>query len=99
MDHDSNRHLLAAAVILAIYSGGCASLAHGFRQQIEVDSQPPGARVLVGEKHVGITPVSVSSRVVTRTRLSGWKRKGSSVRSSASNAESASGSHSTSRPV
>lgn len=59
MDHNRDRDLLAAALTLAICSGGCASLAHGSRQQIEVDSQPRGARVFVGEKHVGTTPVSV----------------------------------------
>ncbi len=56
MNHQPS--LVLAAVVL-VCSSGCATVAHGFRQKIDVDSEPSGAQVFVDGKPAGETPVSV----------------------------------------
>ncbi len=56
MNHQPS--LVLAAVVL-VCSSGCATLAHGVRQTIDIDSEPSGASVLVDEKPAGVTPVSL----------------------------------------
>ena len=45
--------LLLTAVLLA---DGCASIHHGRSQVVLVESEPPGARILVGGEPAGVTP-------------------------------------------
>ena len=45
--------LTLTAVLLA---NGCASMHHGRSQVVLVESEPPGARILVGGEPVGVTP-------------------------------------------
>lgn len=45
------------AVLVA--SVGCASMHHGRRQSVTVESEPPGAAVYLGERHIGVTPIDV----------------------------------------
>ena len=41
---------------------GCATVAHGVRQEVVVTSEPPGAAAFVNDVPVGMTPVRVSLR-------------------------------------
>ena len=45
--------LILIAVLLA---NGCASMHHGRSQVVLVESEPPGARILVGGEPTGVTP-------------------------------------------
>ena len=45
--------LALSAVLLA---NGCASMHHGRSQVVLVESEPPGARILVGGEPAGVTP-------------------------------------------
>ena len=47
---------LAAAVVL---SAGCATFMNGPTQRVAVASDPPGARVFVGDEPAGVTPTFV----------------------------------------
>lgn len=47
---------LAVAVVL---SAGCATFMNGPTQRVAVASDPPGARVFVGDEPVGVTPTFV----------------------------------------
>lgn len=47
---------LAAGLVDSV---GCASIHHGRRQQITVESEPPGAAVYLGDRYLGPTPVEV----------------------------------------
>lgn len=51
--------LLLAALML---STGCATVAHGVRQEVVVTSEPSGAAAFVNDVPVGITPVRVTLR-------------------------------------
>ena len=59
---------IAAAVVVLISAPGCATIAHGTRQEVSVTSEPSGARVFVAGQEIGVTP--------TQTRLS---RKGGKI--------------------
>ncbi len=61
----AGKRLLAAPVLIAAVAaaGGCASLHHGGgTQRTTVASDPPGARLYVNGRPVGITPVDVVLR-------------------------------------
>jgi len=66
------------AIVSLLVAIGCASIAHGSRQAIEIRSSPPGARVLIKGRDTGITPAVVSvkrkdSSVVLRLEKDGYK--------------------------
>lgn len=70
----------AAYVILGAIavSAGCATMAHGTRQNVIVKSDPPGARVYVGEKALGMTPLVADfwrgdGKLVLRFELDGYE--------------------------
>ena len=65
----------AAAVFCAT---GCATMAHGTRQNVIVKSDPPGAQVYVGGKTLGVTPLVADlwrgdRHVVLRFELDGFE--------------------------
>ena len=43
-------------LIALLLASGCASMHHGRSQVVLVESEPPGARILVGGEPVGVTP-------------------------------------------
>ena len=43
-------------LIALLLANGCASMQHGRSQVVLVESEPPGARILVGGEPVGVTP-------------------------------------------
>lgn len=47
---------LVGAVVL---SSGCATTMNGSTQRVSVASDPPGARVFIGDEQVGVTPAQV----------------------------------------
>ena len=49
----STTPLLLMAILLA---NGCATMHHGRSQVVLVESEPPGARILVGGEPAGVTP-------------------------------------------
>jgi hypothetical protein len=68
----------AVAVLLILQcSPGCASLAHGGRQDVAVSSDPPGAEIFIDNRHAGVTPAQVSlprrkGRLVVRFEKEGF---------------------------
>lgn len=50
----SNATLLV--LIALLLANGCASMRHGRSQVVLVESEPPGARILVGGESAGVTP-------------------------------------------
>lgn len=44
------------ALIAVLLANGCASMRHGRSQVVLVESEPPGARILVGGESAGVTP-------------------------------------------
>ncbi len=44
------------AVIAVLLANSCASMNHGRSQVVLVESEPPGARILVGGEPAGVTP-------------------------------------------
>lgn len=50
------------ALSALVLSTGCATVAHGVRQEVVVTSEPLGAAVFINDVPVGITPVRVSLR-------------------------------------
>jgi hypothetical protein len=72
--------LLAAVVLCAgaLSAAGCATLAHGSHQDVEIASEPPGASVRVGETLVGVTPARLSlerrqAHLVLRVEKEGFR--------------------------
>lgn len=66
------------AIVSLVLAIGCASIAHGSRQGIEISSSPPGARVLIKGKDTGVTPAVVhvkrkDATVVLRLEKDGYK--------------------------
>ena len=59
-------------LIAVLLANGCASLHHGRSQVVLVESEPPGARILVGGEPSGVTPnfvkVERSDAVITLDR-------------------------------
>ena len=43
-------------LIAVLLANGCASMGHGRSQVVLVESEPPGARILVGGEPAGVTP-------------------------------------------
>ena len=43
-------------LIAVVLANGCASMHHGRSQVVLVESEPPGARILVGGEPAGVTP-------------------------------------------
>lgn len=43
-------------LIALLLASGCASMHHGRSQVVMVESEPPGARILVGGEPAGVTP-------------------------------------------
>ncbi len=67
----------AAIVVGALLAGGCATMAHGGRQDVIINSEPPGAHVSLNGKDVGITPCvgnfpRKSSNLTLRFQLTGY---------------------------
>ena len=65
------------AIVSPLAAVGCASIAHGSFQEIEVVSSPPGARVLVEGKDTGTTPARLHVKrkdagVVLRLEKAGY---------------------------
>jgi hypothetical protein len=54
--------LIAVAALVALATGGCATMFTGSTQQLTVSSQPPGARVMVNGAYSGVTPVALLLR-------------------------------------
>lgn len=50
---------VALGVAAAVACGGCATLAHGTHQAVLIQSEPTGAAVLIDDRAVGHTPVTV----------------------------------------
>ena len=48
-----------AIAIATVISTGCASIINGRTQRVAVGSDPPGARVFVGDRALGVTPIRV----------------------------------------
>ena len=46
----------ALFLIALLLANGCASMHHGRSQVVLVESEPPGARILVGGEPAGVTP-------------------------------------------
>ena len=57
----------AALICLSTVSTGCAYMMHGSRQRVAVTSTPRGARVLIDDQQVGVTPVQLDLKRHTRT--------------------------------
>ena len=49
----------SAIAVAAVISTGCASIINGRTQRVAVGSDPPGARVFVGDRALGVTPTRV----------------------------------------
>ena len=54
-----NKLLTVAVTLVALATGGCATMFTGSTQQLTVSSQPPGARVMVNGAYSGVTPVAL----------------------------------------
>ena len=48
--------LLTAVLVVSV---GCASIHHGRRQRVVMESEPPGAAVYLGDRHLGVTPIDL----------------------------------------
>ena len=58
--HSSRTQRAACAIaVAAVLSTGCASIINGRTQRVAVGSEPPGARVSVGDRVLGVTPTRV----------------------------------------
>ena len=58
-----------AALFAATTSTGCATIAHGSKQDVMVLSDPTAANVFIGSKQVGVTPVRLTLKRRNRTVL------------------------------
>lgn len=54
--------VMPSLVIGLLVATGCASMRHGRSQVVLVESEPPGATILVGGEPVGVTPNFVELR-------------------------------------
>ena len=54
-----NKLLIAVVALVALATGGCATMFTGSTQQLTVSSQPPGARVMLNGVYSGVTPVAL----------------------------------------
>ena len=48
--------LLTAVLVVSV---GCASIHHGRRQRVVMESEPPGAAVYLGDRHLGVTLIDL----------------------------------------
>ncbi len=49
--------LLTFAVFIAsLFSAGCAAILRGTKQKVSIDSNVPGAEILINDKKIGVTP-------------------------------------------
>ncbi len=63
-------HLAVLTMLLAAsVSTGCATIAHGSKQDVMVLSDPTAANVFIGSKQVGVTPVRLTLKRRNRTVL------------------------------
>ncbi len=63
-------HLAVPTMLLAAsVSTGCATIAHGSKQDVMVLSDPTAANVFIGSKQVGVTPVRLTLKRRNRTVL------------------------------
>ena len=53
---------MPSLVIGLLFANGCASMRHGRSQVVLVESEPPGATILVGGEPAGVTPDFVELR-------------------------------------
>jgi hypothetical protein len=58
--------LKASPMVFLLALTGCATLIHGAEQRIPIASDPPGARVVIDDVHVGNTPLEV---ILRRSRV------------------------------
>jgi hypothetical protein len=66
---------MAAALSL---SSSCATVAHWRNQTIPITSEPSGARVFIGDRQIGVTPMRMvaarrDSHLVLRVELDGYQ--------------------------
>lgn len=65
------------AFLAVAFMVGCASIIHGTRQEIGFSSQPTGAKVTVGGRSYGITPVIVDLKRknthIVRIEMEGYR--------------------------
>jgi PEGA domain len=47
-------------IAACVWITGCATLAHGRKQEVVVSSEPPGAQVLLRGEGIGLTPTRVT---------------------------------------
>jgi hypothetical protein len=59
--HDAmSRPLLLCLLVLGVAASGCATIVHGSTQSIAVNTDPPGARVMVNGQDHGATPTTLN---------------------------------------
>lgn len=68
----------AAVLACALLPAGCATVSHGVHQNVIIKSDPPGARVLVKDKELGVTPFVANfwrgdNGIVLRFELDGFE--------------------------
>lgn len=61
--------VVVIAVLPALLSAGCASIAHGRRQEIKFSSVPPGAQVSVNGINLGMTPLLTNLKRKTKEQV------------------------------
>lgn len=57
--HGGTHRAVCMLSVAAVFSTGCATTINGRTQRVAVASDPPGARVFVGDQALGVTPTYV----------------------------------------